>query len=128
MSEERNPNPSINFLVTKPIRFTSIYTTKWVYNLTIAYQLLLIDGVVIFLFATLIGGLGAADYPILIYATQQLEGHYFHSIANNAYFYFDNLSTLLIKSCILIVVQIFFLNSLFSFIGKLLKNHYASII
>ncbi|WP_238600757.1 hypothetical protein, partial [Metasolibacillus meyeri] len=105
-----------------------IYVTKWAYNLMIAYSLLLISSVVIFLIATLIGGLGEAEYPILIYATERLEEHYFVSFVNDAYFYFENLGTLLAKGGLLIVAQIFFLNSLFSFIGNLLKSHYAAIV
>lgn len=128
ISEERSPNPSINFLVTKPIRFTSIYITKWAYNLAIAYSLLLICGAIIFLFATLIGGLGEANYPILVYASNRLEDHFFYSPGNNAFFNFENLATLIVKSGVLIFTQIFFLNSLFSFVGKLMKNHYATII
>ena len=128
ISEERSPNPAINFLVTKPIRFTSIYITKWAYNLVVAYSLLLISGAVIFLFATLIGGLGETEYPILVYAPNRLEDHFFFSPGDNAYFYFENLATLIVKSGILIFTQIFFLNGLFSLVGKLMKNHYASIV
>lgn len=128
ISEERSPTSTINFLVTKPIRFQSIYCTKWAYNLIISYSLLLISGGLIFFIATLIGGLGEAQYPILIYATDRIEEHFFFSNANNAYFYFEDLATLIVKSGILIFAQIFFLNSLFSFIGKLMKNHYAVIV
>jgi hypothetical protein len=128
ISEEHRPTPTINFLVTKPILYTSIYITKWAYNLAIAYSLLLISGGLIFLIATLIGGLGDAKYPMLIYAMDQLEDHYFLSSANNAYFYFENLATLIVKNGILIFVQIFFLNSLFSFVGTFMKNHYAAIV
>ena len=65
---------------------------------------------------------------MLIYAMDQLEDHYFLSSANNAYFYFENLATLIVKSGILIFVQIFFLNSLFSFVGTFMKNHFAAIV
>lgn len=128
ISEERQPNPAINFLATKPIRFTSIYMTKWLYNLAIAYSLLFVIGFLMFLLTTLIGGLGDMDYPILIYATEKNENYFFYSAVDNAYFYFDNLSLLLMKSGILIFTQIFFLNSLFSFIGKWMNNHYATIV
>ncbi len=128
ISEEHRPTPSINFLVTLPIRFQSIYSTKWTYNLMIAYSLLLISGGLMFLIATLMGGIGEAHYPVLIYATDRIEEYYFFSTANNAYFYFENLATLIVKSGVLIFTQIFFLNSLFSFIGKLLKNHYTVIV
>lgn len=128
MAEEYRPNPSMSFLATKPIRFSSIYIAKWIYNLTVACSLLLITGTIIFLIATFIGGVGDKDYPILIYATERLEEHFFFSTANNAYFYFESLTSLLIKSGLLVFMQLFFLNSLFSFIGKLMKNHYAAII
>lgn len=128
ISEESRPNLTINFLVTKPISFTSIYITKWVYNLLIAYSLLFISSALIFLIATFIGGLGEADYPILVYSTDRLEDHYFFSVANNSYFYFESLATLIAKSGILIFSQIFFLNCLFSFVGRVTKNQYASIV
>lgn len=128
ISDEHRPNPSINFLITKPIRRTSIYITKWAYNLAIAYSLLLISGTLIFLIATFIGGLGEAEYPILVYATDRLEDHFFFSVVNDSYFYFESLATLILKSGVLIFTQIFFLNSLFSLVGKLMKNHYASIV
>lgn len=128
MAEEHSPNPTINFLKTKPVRLTSIYIAKWVYNFAIASSLLLISGAVVFFFAAFIGGLGKAEYPILIYGAERLEEHFFHSVANNSYFYFESLAGLLVKSGILVLAQIFFLNSLFSFIGKLFKNHYAAIV
>ncbi|MEK4385643.1 hypothetical protein MKZ25_07500 [Solibacillus sp. FSL W7-1464] len=128
MADEYRANPSMNFLATKPVRFTSIYISKWVYNLAIASSLVLITGTIIFLIATFIGGVGETDYPILVYATERLEEHYFFSTANNAYFYFESLTSLLVKSVVLVFMQLFFLNSLFSFVGKLLKNHYAAII
>lgn len=128
ISEEKSPAPTINFLVTKPIRYTSIYVTKWIYNLVIASSLLLIAGGLVFLIATLIGGLGEAQYPVLIYATERVEEYFFFATSNNSYFYFENLATLVLKSVVLIITQIFFLNSLFSFIGKLMKNHYAAIV
>lgn len=128
MADEHSPNSTINFLKTKPVRFTSIYIAKWVYNFAIACSLLLISSAVVFIFAALIGGLGEADYPILIYGAERLEEHFFHSTANNSYFYFESLAGLLVKSGILVLAQIFFLNSLFSFIGKLFKNHYAAIV
>ncbi|WP_339216100.1 hypothetical protein [Solibacillus sp. FSL W8-0372] len=128
MAEERSPNPTINFLVTKPIRITSVYITKWLYNFVIACSLLLISSTIVFLVAILIGGLGEANYPILIYAKERIEEHFFLSTADNAYFYFESLAALLVKSGILIIAQIYFLNSLFSFIGKVMKNHYTAII
>ncbi|MGN7476293.1 hypothetical protein ACTHOQ_00445 [Solibacillus silvestris] len=128
ISEEHSPTPTISFLVTKPIRFTSVYITKWAYNLAVSCSLLLISGAFIFLIATMIGGVGEAEYPMLIYATDRQEAHFFLSTANNAYFYFENLSTVIVKSGVLIFTQIFFLNSLFSLVGKFMKNHYASII
>ncbi|WP_339176130.1 hypothetical protein MKY51_06980 [Solibacillus sp. FSL R5-0691] len=128
MADEYRPTLSMNFLATKPIRFSSIYIMKWIYNLTVACSLLLITGTIVFLIATLIGGAGDWDYPILIYATERLEDSFIFSTANNAYFYFDSLSSLLFKSGVLVFLQLFFLNSLFSFIGKLMKNHYAAII
>ncbi|MEK5080116.1 hypothetical protein MKX73_14395 [Solibacillus sp. FSL W7-1436] len=128
MADEYRPNPSMNFLATKPIRFSSIYIMKWIYNLTISCSLLLITGTVVFLIATFIGGVGDGDYPVLIYATEQMEEHFFFSNANNAYFYFESLTSLLLKSGVLVFMQLFFLNSLFSFVGKLMKNHYAAII
>lgn len=48
MADEYRPNPSMNFLATKPIRFSSIYIMKWIYNLTISCSLLLITGTVVF--------------------------------------------------------------------------------
>lgn len=128
MADEYRPTLSMNFLATKPIRFSSIYIMKWIYNLTVACSLLLITGTIVFLIATLIGGAGDWDYPILIYATERLEDSFIFSTANNAYFYFESLSSLLFKSGVLVFLQLFFLNSLFSFIGKLMKNHYAAII
>ncbi|WP_107838721.1 ABC transporter permease subunit [Metasolibacillus meyeri] len=128
MADERQPNPSINFLTTKPIRVTSIYLTKWLYNLAIAYSLLLISAIFIFLVSVVIGGLGEAEYPILVYATHRLHDDYFYSIIDDASFYFENLSTLILKSSLLIFAQIFFLNSLFSLIGKWMKNHYVTIV
>ncbi|WP_042477321.1 hypothetical protein [Bacillus ndiopicus] len=128
MSDERQPNPSINFLTTKPIRITSIYMTKWAYNLAIAYSLLLISSIFIFLLSTIIGGLGEAGYPILVYTVDRNPDLYFYSIVDDASFYFENLSTLILKSSLLIFAQIFFLNSLFSLIGKWMKNHYATIV
>ena len=128
MADEYRPTLSMNFLATKPIRFSSIYIVKWFYNLTVACSLLLITGTIVFVIATLIGGAGDWDYPILIYATERLEDSFFFSTANNAYFYFDSLSSLLFKSGVLVFLQLFFLNSLFSFIGKWMKNHYAAII
>lgn len=128
LSEEKSPTPTINFLMTKPIRFTSIYVTKWTYNFVIASSLLLLAGGLVFFIATLIGGLGETQYPVLIYAKDKIEEHFFFSTANNSYFYFENLATLVWKSIVLIFTQIFFLNSLFSLIGKLLRNHYAAIV
>lgn len=128
MSDERQSNPSIDFLTTKPIRMTSIYITKWAYNLLIAYSLLLISSVFVFFISTIIGGLGESDYPILVYAAAKLHDGYFYSVIDDAYFYFENLSTLILKSSLLIFTQIFFLNSLFSLIGKWMKNHYTTII
>lgn len=128
ISEEKSPTPTIDFLVTKPIRYTSIYVTKWIYNLVIASSLLLVASGLVFLIATLIGGLGEAQYPVVIYAKDRIEDYYFFATANNSYFYFDNLATLVLKSVVLIFTQLFFLNSLFSFIGKWMKNHYAAIV
>lgn len=128
VSDEYKPTSTINFLISKPIRFKSIYITKWAYNLMIAYSLLLISGVLIFLVATMIGGVGEAKYPILVYATDRANDAYFFSVPNNCYFYFENLITLILKSGFLILAQIFFLNSLFSLIGKWTKNHYVSIV
>ena len=128
MSDERRPTPTINFLRTKPIRFQSIYRTKWLYNLLVAYSLLLISGGVLFVIATIIGGIGEAQYPILIYATERIEENFFYSHGDDAYFYFENLLTLIVKSGILVFAQIFFLNSMFSLIGKFMRNHYAVIV
>ncbi|WP_342559334.1 hypothetical protein [Metasolibacillus sp. FSL K6-0083] len=128
MSDERQWNLSINFLTTKPIRYKYIYMTKWLYNIVIAYSLLLISGACIFFLSTMIGGLGEYEYPILVYATDKIHDNYFYSIIDDTSFYFENLSTLILRSGLLIVAQIFFLNSLFSLIGKWMKNHYATII
>ena len=128
MSDEHRPTPTINFLRTKPIRFQSIYRTKWGYNLLVAYSLLLISGGVLFVVATIIGGIGEAQYPILIYAPERIEESFFYSHGDDAYFYFENLLTLIVKSGILVFAQIFFLNSMFSLIGKFMRNHYAVIV
>ena len=56
ISDEQRPNPSINFLATKPISLKSIYVSKWGYNLFIAYSLLLISGGIVFIISSLIGG------------------------------------------------------------------------
>lgn len=128
MADEYAPTPSIHFLVTKPIRPTAIYVSKWTYNLVSAYSLLLLSGGLFFAIATLIGGFGEARYPVLIYATEPLDEHFFFATANNAYFSFEPLASLLLKCAVLLIAQVFFLNSLFSLIGKWLKNHYAAII
>lgn len=128
LSEEQRPNPSIHFLTTKPITFKSIYTSKWAYNLVIAYSMLLISGGIVFIISLLIGGLGESDYPILVYATGITDDEMFFSNVDNVHFFFESLMVLIVKSGVLIVAQIFFLNSLFSLIGKWVKNHYVTII
>ena len=128
ISEERQPNPSLNFLTTKPISFRSIYVSKWAYNIMIAYGLLLISGGIVFLFSLLIGGLGETEYPMLVYAVEKSNHDLLYASMDNAYFYFESLLVLILKSGVLIMAQIFFLNSLFSLIGRWLKNHYATIV
>ncbi|MBE1555920.1 hypothetical protein [Sporosarcina limicola] len=128
ISEEQRPNLSMNFLTTKPISSSLIYVSKWVYNGMIASGLLLISGSIVFLLSLLIGGLGESQYPILVYAVEKYKDDLFYSAVDNAYFYFESLLALILKSGVLIMAQIFFLNSLFSLIGRWLKNHYATII
>ncbi len=128
VSEERQQNPSLNFLTTKPISFRSIYVSKWAYNIMVAYILLLVSGGIVFLFSLLIGGLGETEYPMLVYAVEKSNEDFIHASVDNAYFYFESLLVLILKSGVLIMAQIFFLNSLFSLIGRWLKNHYATIV
>ncbi len=147
ISDEQRPTPSMNFLTTKPISLRSIYINKWAYNGMIAYGLLLISGGIVFLLSLLIGGFGESHYPILVYDTgsnnndftltllpssevyaTERKNNFFYSGVENAYFYFESLLALLLKSGVLIMAQIFFLNSLFSLIGRWLKNHYATMI
>ena len=128
VSEERQQNPALNFLTTKPISFRSIYVSKWAYNIMVAYILLLVSGGIVFLFSLLIGGLGETEYPMLVYAVEKSNEDFIHASVDNAYFYFESLLVLILKSGVLIMAQIFFLNSLFSLIGRWLKNHYATIV
>lgn len=128
ISEEQRPSPSIHFLTTKPIDFRSIYASKWAYNLIIAYGLLLISGGIVFIVSSIIGGFGESQYPILVYAIGNTSDDMFFSNVDNTYFFFESLLVLIAKSGVLIVAQIFFMNSLFSLIGKWLKNHYVTII
>ena len=128
MADEFAPTSSIHFLVTKPIRPITIYLSKWTYNLVSAYSLLFLSGGLLFIIATIIGGFGEARYPVLIYATEPLDEQFFFATANNAYFSFEPLVSLLLKCAVLLIAQVFFLNSLFSLIGKFTKNHYAAII
>ena len=65
---------------------------------------------------------------MLINATEPLDEQFFFATANNAYFSFEPLISLLLKCAVLLIAQVFFLNSLFSLIGKFMKNHYAAII
>ncbi|MBD7984082.1 hypothetical protein H9649_05780 [Sporosarcina sp. Sa2YVA2] len=146
LSDERQLNPSINFLKTKTIPFRSIYVSKWAYNLMIAYGLLVLCGGIVFLLSSLIGGIGESQYPILVYATGSYEDAFtlelspdttsnesaddgvFYSYGDNVNFYFESLLILILKSGMLIIAQIFFLNSLFSLVGRWVKNHYVTII
>ncbi|CAM3114353.1 hypothetical protein FITA111629_04460 [Filibacter tadaridae] len=128
ISEEQRPNSSMNFLTTKPISLRSIYVSKWAYNGMIAYGLLLLSGGTVFLLSLLIGGFGEPQYPILVYAAENTKDDLFYSGVENAYFFFESLLVLILKCGALIMAQIFFLNSLFSLIGRWLKNHYATVI
>lgn len=128
LSEEQRPNTSIHFLTTKPITFRSIYASKWAYNLLIAYCALLVIGGIVFIVSSTLGGFGESHYPILVYSIENTSGSMFFSNVDNVYFYFESLLVLIAKSGCLIVAQIFFLNSLFSLIGKWIKNHYVSLI
>lgn len=146
MSDEQRPNPSINFLATKPLSLKSIYLSKWWYNLLIAYSLLLISGGVVFIISSLIGGVGEYQYPILVYEIGSFDSAFtltlspdvavnestnsdmFYSYADNVNFYFEDLFILIMKCGVLIMAQIFFLNSLFSLIGRWVKNHYVTIL
>lgn len=146
LSDERQPNPSINFMKTKTIPFRSIYVSKWAYNLMVAYGLLVLCGGIVFLLSSLIGGIGESQYPILVYATGSYEDAFtlelspdttsnesaddgvFYSYGDNVNFYFESLLFLILKSGLLIMAQIFFLNSLFSLVGRWVKNQYVTII
>ncbi|QTD42774.1 ABC transporter permease [Sporosarcina sp. Te-1] len=130
MAEEQRPNRSIHFLATKPLRLRSVYVSKWAYNLAAACLFFVFSGMIAFFVSSLLGGIGEADYPILTYAVSENdmgEGQ-FYSPVDKAYFSFDSLLGMLLKSVVLIVAQIFFLNSLFSLIGRWLKNQYVVII
>jgi len=146
MSDEQRPNSSINFLATKPISFKSIYASKWGYNLFIAYSLLLITGGIIFSIGSIFGGIGESHYPILVYATESYDSAFsltlssdvsaemstdsdmFYSYTDHVNFYFEDLLVLVVKCGVLIMAQIFFLNGLFSLIGRWVKNHYVTIL
>ncbi|QTD40023.1 hypothetical protein [Sporosarcina sp. Te-1] len=147
LSDEQRPVPSIHFLKTKPISLRSVYLSKWAYNLVIAYVLLLISSGSVFLLSSLIGGMGESRYPILVYANSGADSGFtltlpsigagegdntndglFYSFADNVNFFFESLLVLILKSGILVMGQIFFLNGLFTLIGRWLKNHYATII
>ena len=128
LSVEQRPTSSIHFLTTKPLTFQSIYASKWIYNLLIAYGAILISGGITFIVSSIIGGFGEPDYPILVYALENTNQNTFFSPVENSYFYFESLLVLLVKSGFLIVAQIFFLNSLFSLIGRWIKNYYVSLV
>ncbi|MCG3087600.1 cytochrome b/b6 domain-containing protein [Sporosarcina cyprini] len=147
LSEEQRPTPSIHFLKTKPILLRSIYLNKWIYNMMIAYGLLLISAGSIFLISSLIGGTGESQYPILVYANSGNDNSFtltlqtseggeggnstdgmFYSNQDNVNFSFESLLVLILKSGILVMGQVFFLNGLFTLVGRWLKNHYATII
>ena len=128
ISDEQRPNLSMNFLITKPISFRSIYVSKWAYNVMIAYGLLLLSGGIVFIISLFIGGFGESKYPILVYSVEKFKDDLLYSSLDDTYFYFESLLVLILKSGLLIIAQTFFLNSLFSLIGRWLKSHYATII
>lgn len=147
LASEQGPQMPIRFLVTKPLRLRSIYISKWVYNLAIAYGLLLISGAIAFFLSSVIGGIGEPDYPMVVYANSEFEDAFsltlptsdegaiedisdgmFYASADNAYFYFESLLTMIFQGLLLIAAQIFFMNGVFSLIGRWMKNQYATII
>lgn len=128
ISEERNRESTLHFLVTKPIRFRSIYFTKWLYNLMIAYVILLLIGAFTFLFAAVLGEIGESRYPIPVYATEKLNDTYLFAFLDQAYFSFKELGSMLLTAFGLIAAQIYFLNGVFSLLGRIMKNHYYTII
>lgn len=128
ISEEYRPTLSKNFLLTKPISLKSVYVSKWLYNLFITYSLLLGILGVTFLVAILFGGLGESQYPMLVYSLENYNESLLFSIPEGVYFYFESLFTMIVKSGLLIVGQVFFLNSLFSLLGRWFTNQYATIM
>ncbi|WOV87188.1 hypothetical protein QWT69_15210 [Sporosarcina oncorhynchi] len=147
MSTEQEPQSSIRFLITKPLRYRAIYSSKWVYNLIVAYGLLLICGVLAFVFSSLIGGIGEPDYPIVAYANSEYDSAFsltlpsdgemaediesdgmFYAYMNDAYFFFESLGSMILKALLLVGAQLFFLNGVFSFVGRWMKNQYMTII
>lgn len=128
VSEERTPQSTISFLSTKPLSFQSVYTTKWLYNLLSAAALQLLVGGIVFCIATLIGGFGESAYPIPVYSIERLAETDFYAFHDQAYFSFTGLGTLILTAIALAFAQLFFLNGLFTFIGKLLKNYYVTVV
>lgn len=130
LAEEHRLGRTVHFLVTKPLHLRSVYVSKWAYNLATACLFFLFSGGIAFVVSWLLGGYGEADYPIPTYAieeTESGEGQFFSPV-DNVYFSFDSVQGMVLKSVALILAQIFFLNSLFSFIGRWMKNQYAVVI
>ncbi|REB07854.1 hypothetical protein DVB69_07650 [Sporosarcina sp. BI001-red] len=132
MAEEKKPVPSVQFLSTQPLRLRSVYISKTIYNLAMAYVLLFVAGVLVFLFNSLLGGIGDAQYPIVTYATaaaaESSKETLFYSPVDLTYFSFDGLGSLLVKCLVLVLAQLFFLNGLFGLLGRWMNHPYAAIL
>ncbi|MBD7985520.1 hypothetical protein H9649_13065 [Sporosarcina sp. Sa2YVA2] len=128
ISAEYRPTLSKNFLLTKPISFKSVYVSKWVYNLFITYSLLLGVLGVTLLVGIVFGGLGESQYPMLVYSLENYNESLLFSFEEGIYFHFESLLMMIVKSGLLIVGHVFFLNSLFSLVGRWFRNQYATIM
>lgn len=128
MAEEYHPTITRNFLLTKPLSLKNIYRSKWAYNMGSSLSIFFSVLIIFIGVGWLLGGLGEKNYPMLVYLLNRTaEGDIFASV-ENIYFNFQPLWVMVLKCICLLIAQLFFLNGLFSLVGKWLTNHYGAIM